>query len=427
MLRRLRIKFVLVIMSVVTVLFAVMFGLAIHLTKQNLERESLQMMRTQMFRPPDDMRYRRTDEPRGEKPDNKHENKPDKKPDEMPDEMPGNVRLPYFTVSEEADGTLKSVNGDYYGFSGQDALAALVDAAEASKEQTGVLSQYALRFMKSDQRNMRYIVFADISSEKAMLRVMIRNAVCIGLLGYTVLLGISIMLAKWVTKPVEKTWNEQKQFIADASHELKTPITVIMTNAEMLTDQSYPESDRAQFSRNILSTSRRMRGLVESLLELARLDNNRAPRAFGSVDYSKLINDGILPFEPLFYENDLSLIAEIEPQITVTGDKEKLRQVLTILLDNALKYCTPEAPVTVRLKRQPSGCLLSVSGAGTPLSKEDCQKIFQRFYRVDPARNDGQSYGLGLSIAQSIIREHNGKIWVESENSRNIFYVSLPE
>ena len=108
-------------------------------------------------------------------------------------------------------------------------------------------------------------------------------------------------LLKWVTKSVEKTWNEQKQFIADASHELKTPLTVIMTNAEMLNDKSYQGSNRKDLAKNILSTSKRMRGLVESLLELARLDNNKAQISLADIDLSKLINDSILPFEPLFF------------------------------------------------------------------------------------------------------------------------------
>ena len=402
MLRRLKIKFVLVIMSVVTVLFAVMFGLVMHLTKQNIERESIQMMRAMAFRPPDTAVMHK------------------------PDRMPGNIRLPFFTVQIAEDGKITASGGDYFDLTDQALLQELVEIAGQSKKQTGVIAKYDLRFMKSDAPGSKLIVFADVSSEKAMQRGYIRNAVIIGLIGYAVFFVISLLLAKWMTRPVEKTWNEQKQFIADASHELKTPLTVIMTNAEMLSDQSYADGDRAQFTDNILSTSKRMRGLVESLLELARLDSKRTQIQHSSLDFSKLLNDSILPFEPLYYENDMVLAAEVESGITVEGDKDKLRQVITILLDNALKYSESAGTVTVCLKRQPSGCVLSVSGAGTPLSKEECKSIFKRFYRVDQARNDGQSYGLGLSIAESIVCEHSGKIWAESENGCNTFYVSLP-
>ena len=402
MLKRLRIKFIGVIMSIVTILFVFIFGLVLHLTKQTAERESIQMMRSMAFRPPSSA------------------------PMNKPDKMPDNIRLPFFTVKIEDDGDITAFGSDYYDLTDKELLKKLVDSVDDRAKETGVLSEYDLRYIKSDNGRMKAIVFADISSEKAMIRGLIRNSVIIGLIGYVVFFLISLLLAKWVTKPVEKTWNEQKQFIADASHELKTPLTVIMTNAEMLSDKSYSDSDRDSFTHNILSTSKRMRGLVESLLELARLDNNRAQIILADVDLSKLISDSILPFEPLFYENDMELSADIENNIKVEGDKDKLRQVINILLDNALKYTDPADKVTVKLKRYSSECTLSVSGLGTPLTKEDLENIFKRFYRVDQARNDGKSYGLGLSIADSIIKEHNGKIWGESENGYNTFFVSLP-
>lgn len=402
MLKRLRIKFIAVIMSIVTILFIILFGLVLHFTKENIERESVQMMRTMSFHPPDD----------------KPMHKPDKKPDQ--------IRLPVFTVNISDDGELSAFGSDFYDLTDKELLQNLVDAANEKTKETGVLHDYDLRYMKSGKGPVHSIVFADISSEKTMLRGLIRNAVIIGLIGYAAFFLISLLLAKWVTKPVEKTWNEQKQFISDASHELKTPLTIIMTNAEMLSDKSYSERDRDGFTNNILSTSKRMRGLVESLLELARLDNNRVPIQHVPVDFSKLISDSILPFEPLFYENDMELSAEIDKDIQVEGDKEKLRQVVNILLDNALKYSDPSDTVTVRLTTHGSECILSVSGRGTPLSREERENIFKRFYRVDQARNDGQSYGLGLSIADSIVKEHNGKIWAESADGFNTFFVSLP-
>ena len=402
MLKRIRIKFIAVIMSIVTVLFIVIFGLVLHLTKQNMERESLQMMRGMAFRPMMSA------------------------PMHKPDKMPENIRLPFFTVQIDEYGEIAAFGGDYFDLTDKEQLWELVDAVNERSKETGVLSEYDLRYMKADNGRIKTIVFADISSEKAMINGLIRNSVIIGLIGYAVFFLISLLLSKWVTKPVEKTWNEQKQFIADASHELKTPLTVIMTNAEMMSDKSYSENDRDGFTKNILSTSKRMRGLVESLLELARLDNNKAKLKLDDVDLSKLINDSILPFEPLFFESGMELAADIDNGINVDGDKEKLRQVVNILLDNALKYSDPADRVKVELKRQSSECILSVSGLGAPLTKEECEDIFKRFYRGDQARNDGQSYGLGLSIADSIIKEHNGKIWAESSGGYNAFFVSLP-
>ena len=402
MLKKLRIKFIIVIMSMLTVLFAVIFGGILHFTRRNLERESLQMMRAMAFQPMNMTA-----------------------PIEIPDDRDKKMRLPFFMLRIENNGTITASGGGYYDLTDKELLQKLTEAVSEKKEPSGIIAEYDLRYLVTRQPGSRTIVFADISSERTMLNGLIRNCIIAGLIGYAVFFIISLLLAKWVTKPVEKTWTEQKQFIADASHELKTPLTVIMTNAEMLNDNDYTEADRSVFTKNILSMSKRMRGLVESLLELARMDNRTSVAEMKSLDLSKLVSDSMLPFEPLFFERNMELSSDIEPGITAEGDKNKLRQVMSILLDNALKYDDPSDPVNIRLVRKGLNAVLSVSGKGKPLSKAECKNIFKRFYRVDQARTDGSSYGLGLSIAESIINEHGGRIWAESEEGFNTFFVSV--
>ena len=433
MLKKLKLKFVLVIMGLVTVLFGTVFGYLMHQTKQNLERDSIRMMRMLTIRSrnsapghkPEDMPDFRP----GYKPDNMPENKPGMKPDEkrepgMPQDQ---IRLLYYSVRVSESGEILESEGNDSSLEDEALLQTLANLARAEKKQNGILPGYDLRYLKEERGNEHAIVFSDISGEKAMLRGLVRNLLLSGILGYAAFFVISLLLAKWVARPVEQTWNEQKQFIADASHELKTPLTVIMTNAEMLSERSYSENERESFTQNIIAMSKRMRGLVESLLELARMDNRQSAPELLTLDFSRLVNDCILPFEPLFYENGNELQTEIEPGILVEGAKDNLRQVITILLDNALKYDDSAYPVQLRLKRQAGHCLLTVSGRGTPLSKADCKNIFKRFYRVDKVRSGsgGQSYGLGLAIAESIINAHNGKIWAESRSDGNLFFVSL--
>ncbi|MBP5733340.1 MAG: HAMP domain-containing histidine kinase [Lachnospiraceae bacterium] len=401
MLRKLKIKFIFVIMTLVTVFYVLIFCALLLFTKMNLEREGIQMMRGLSCAP----RAARQISPPGNAPDR--------------------MSVPVFSVERSESGKLTVQGSDFYDLSDTDKLSRLVEAASASEKPVGVLREYDLRYLRTGMGNTERFVFADVSAERTMLRGLIRNLLIIGLISYVVFFLISLVMAQWVTKPVEKAWNAQRQFVADASHELKTPLTVIMTNAEMLTDEGYAKMDRGDLANNILFTSKRMKKLVENLLELARLDNGHSEIKAAPIDYSLLLNNCILPFEPLFFENRQELSCEIEENVTVTGDPEKLRQVVTILLDNSLKYGDPGESVTVSLRQQSHNCVLSVSSKGAPLSREDCKNVFKRFYRTDPARNDGHSYGLGLSIAESIVTEHHGRIWAESQDGRNTFFVSL--
>lgn len=169
-----------------------------------------------------------------------------------------------------------------------------------------------------------------------------------------------------------------------------------------------------------------MRSLVEGMLELARSDKEQSKQSFTKVDLSELVEDALLPFEPVFFENGLLLESNVASDIHVDGNREQLQQVLEILLDNAAKYSV-KGIVCVNLERQGRNhCLLSVSNPGTPIPQEEAKRIFERFYRVDSARSRNGSFGLGLPIAQTIIKAHRGKIWVQSNQTGNRFCIMLP-
>ena len=237
---------------------------------------------------------------------------------------------------------------------------------------------------------------------------------------------ISWLLARWAVKPVETAWQQQRQFVADASHELKTPLTVIMTNAELLNSPDFDETRRSQFAAHILTMSRQMRQLIEEMLDLARTDSGQSTLIFSQVDLSRLISDAVLPFEPVFFEAGLTLAVDIQPGLTVRGSQQHLRQTVDILLDNARKYAAPSGEISVTLTRCGGRCRLAVSNPGPGISKADLQNIFKRFYRADEAHPQLGSYGLALSIARNIILRHRGRIWAESKNGRNTFFVELP-
>ena len=218
----------------------------------------------------------------------------------------------------------------------------------------------------------------------------------------------------------------QKLFVGAVTHELKTPLTVILTNAELLQEPEYDEQARSRFVDSIMTMSHQMRGLVESLLELARVDNGGQNMVFSRLNFSELVSDALLPFEPVYFEKGLTLESNVEENLFVKGSQQHLKQVADILLDNASKYASADSTVRVILRRQGSHCLLSVASAGDAISKEDLKNIFKRFYRMDKARSMNHSYGLGLSIADSIVSKHGGKIWAESADGVNTFFVQLP-
>lgn len=430
MIRKLRVTFICINMLIVTGMLCVILGMTYHFTARNLAAESIRMLQQIAANP---IRPGRPGEP------------------------PEEIRLPFFMVEISARGRLVSTGGGYYDLSDEMFLREVAAAARDAREDTGVLSEYNLRFCRVAMPGGERFVFADTTSEESTLQNLLKSCVVIGGASFLAFLLISILLARWAVKPVETAWNQQRQFVADASHELKTPLTVILTNAELLaeTDSAMDKitgrtvdatangkadgvtnstgdktadakAIRKQYIGNILTMSHQMRGLVESLLELARIDNGTVPLERTPLLFSELVSDATLPFESLYFEKGLELDCQTEDGVWVKGSMPRLRQVVEILLDNAMKYAAPVEPVTVRLRRCGLHVRLSVANRGEEIPPAELKNIFKRFYRLDKARSMNHSYGLGLSIAQSIVKEHRGKIWAESSQGVNTFFVELP-
>ena len=399
MIRKLRIKFVCVILGIVMLMLAMILGVVIHFTGQNMEMQSINMMRAIATAP-------------------FQQGKLGKPPEE--------VRLPFFTVQIGNRGELLGISGGYFDLTDREYIESIVNAALASEHNTAQLEDYQLRFLKEKSPRGYTIVFSDTTTESATLKNLYSICVLIFFVAMGVFLGVSILLSNWVIKPVAVAWDQQRQFVADASHELKTPLSVIMANAELLANEDTIPDDRRKFSRNILSMTYQMRTLVENLLEMARVDNGTLKMQFAALDFSELVRDAVLSFQLLYEEKGQTLQNAIPDGITLQGSERHLYQVLDVLLDNALKYSVAEGHTNVELKRIGHSCLLTVSNTGEPISKEDLKNIFKRFYRADKARSLNGSYGLGLSIAESIVEAHKGKIWAASEPGYNTFFVQLP-
>lgn len=400
MLKRLRIKFIVIMMTIMSLMLMVILGLILHFTQRNFQMNSMEIMRNTI------MEQRAPHRPDGRQPF---------------------VPFPYFILGYDEEGALFSHGGEsFFDLSDTGFLEELM-ALAGEQPKSGLLRPYKLRYLSmTTPEGEQRAVFMDASSELSAMEGLLRNCIFIGAASLLVFFALSVFLARVIVKPVEYAWNQQRQFVADASHELKTPLTVIGTNAELLCSSDYDAADKGRFAENIVSVTRQMRSLVEGLLELARADNGSMQMNMERLNMSRLVSDTLLLFEVLYYENGLSLESAVEENIYLRGSERYLSQLMEILLDNALKYSTPGSSVNVRLERQVGGCLLSVENSGEAISQADLKNIFKRFYRADKARRSEGGYGLGLAIAESVVKAHKGRIWAESEKGLNRFFVRLP-
>lgn len=221
-----------------------------------------------------------------------------------------------------------------------------------------------------------------------------------------------------------RAWQQQKQFLSDASHELKTPLTVILSSTELLEQSAAPE--QKQYVDNIRAESRRMKQLVEDMLTLSRIQRSDAPLPDTAADLSDAAANVALRFEPVAYEAGLTLSYDIAPGLLVRGDSDKLEQAVAVLLDNAIKYAAPGTEVRLDAVRQGKNACLWVENEGDPIPADKLPHIFDRFYRADESRTDGGSFGLGLSIAKAIVEAHRGVIRCDSGGSTTRFTITLP-
>lgn len=267
----------------------------------------------------------------------------------------------------------------------------------------------------TDIEQFSQIAFLDISASNRSLLELLAAFAGVGVLTLLAVLGISILFAKKAVAPIEQSYRKQKQFIQDASHELKTPLASIRVNLEALqANKQETIQSQEKWLDHISYETKRMGKLVTELLELARADQTELVLKREPICLSKLLERSLLSAEPVLYEKGISLQQKIEADISVGGNCDKAEQVMAILLDNACKYTNPGGSVAVRLQRQKKYALLTVSNTGEGISPEHIDKIFDRFYRVDDSRKHTGSYGLGLPIAKSLVEQMGGTLSVRS-------------
>ena len=278
------------------------------------------------------------------------------------------------------------------------------------------------------------VVLCDTTMPDDVLSKLLNRYLMITGLSLCLLVLISIGLSGWMIKPVEEAWQQQQQFVADASHELKTPLAVIIANTQILMADDKIANDSRRWIESTQDEATHMRNLVEELLELARTDEaggNAQVMQHNPVDFSDLVDSACLEYDAIAFERGTFIDEEVDEGIVVAGDTEWLERLVKILIENACKYTKGDSPVHVSLANEGKRCTLSVNNKGDVIDAEDLPHVFDRFYRTDKARTRGDEtggFGLGLAIAKGITESHKGTISCTSnEVEGTTFTVTLPQ
>lgn len=307
-------------------------------------------------------------------------------------------------------------------------IDSLVESALSSSQKSALIGD-TIRYLRvsvgySDIR----IAFADISTEQTILKQQLTQTISLSAIVWFLFFLTSVVLSRKLVIPIKNTFHMQECFIANASHELKTPLTVILSNSEMLSGNAFASTEGQKQIRISLikKEALRMKKIIEDMLELAKYDSLLKEQKFEKINFSYIVNNCLLTYEPLIYDKGKKLHTKIHDNLFINGDSEAIAHLINILLDNAIKYSTEKSEIVAETSiTRARKIVFSVSNYGAPISSENATKIFNRFYRLE---SNSKGYGLGLSIALTITTNMNGKIWVESDGKeKNTFFIQFDE
>ena len=326
----------------------------------------------------------------------------------------------FYTVAVSYDGDILEIKNESPTVYTDDDLEKLAEQIIKSNRTEG--TENNLAFYKTDKDGYTLVTFKDntVINEGAM--TLFRYTLIFGGVALILFFFLSMFLARKIVNPLEESYHKQRQFISDAGHELKTPVSVVSANAELLSREIGDNT----WLKNIQYENDRMGMLVTQLLDLARTEN--VPPQMEHIDFSRLVAGETLPFESVAFEKGLVLNTNITSNIGVVGNSAGLKQIVSILLDNAIRHSKEQGEVWLTLTKEHGFTKLSVINKGDAIPVEQREQIFERFYRVDTARNgEDKHYGLGLAIAKAIVTSHKGHIGVQCFDGFVEFTVCIPD
>ena len=337
------------------------------------------------------------------------------------EETPYDTR--FFSVKLDQDGSVVSVDtGRITAVKTEDAIAYAQEIYAKGKTK-GFLDNYRFINQVTEEGDCNRIIFVDCGKELDSFHRLLRNSAGASLLGTFAVFVLVLIFSKRVFKPVEETYVKQKRFITDASHELKTPLTIISANVDLLE----MEGEESQWTQSIRNQVSRLRHLTEQMVTLSRLEEEEKP-VLERCDLSDIVAEITENFEPLAMSKEKQLTKEITEGLTCMAEKEKLGQLVSLLLDNALKYASEKGEIRVTLtpaKKGGRSCLTvwNTVGEESSIQAGNQDVLFERFYRTDSSRNSGTGgSGIGLSVVKAIVERYGGKITAKSEDGKSIAF-----
>lgn len=335
----------------------------------------------------------------------------DQKPLKPPDEAskPGFITpetkfsTRYFTVWLNQDGELLQSDTEFIAAIDEDAAVRYAQNAVALKRERGWISNYRYKVSET-QRGIEVVFIDGMMNRTALFQTTVISATV--LIGCAALVLILIvLLSRRAVRPIAESYEKQKQFITDANHELKTPLTLLLANLDIVE----AEIGKNEWVDDIRTEGYRMVGLVDRLVALSRMDEEHPTLRMSKLPLSDFVTEMTSEFQPLAEGHGKTFSSAVDPMVFVRGDEEQMRRLLSVLLENAVKYCDANGEIRVSLSGT-RRVTLSVENTYRDVKHAELDKLFDRFYRADPARKFTGGYGIGLSVAKAIVEAHRGEI-----------------
>lgn len=325
----------------------------------------------------------------------------------------------FFVVTLSDTDTPESTDLSHISSITEETAKAYAEKAVNRGRERGWISVYRYKIFETSQGD-KAIVFVNGSLTQAMSNSNMISTILIFLVTSGVILTLIILFSRWAVKPIAESYEKQKQFIIDANHELKTPLTLILTDLDI----AESEVVQNEWLDDIRTEGQRMSTLVNQLVVLSRMDEARPQENDTSFCFSDAAADTVSEFQTMAKQRHITLTTEMTESLHFLGDEAELRRLVAILLDNAVKYCDEKGMISVTLKKLKGKrhILFTVENSFQAVQSLELERLFDRFYRADKARTSGNGYGIGLSIAKSIVEKYGGEIHVHAVKNRAICF-----